>query len=91
MSESEYSLHPIGVIRSPLRNRKDAPKQGDEGAPDAWLEISSQVADGLHGIAAGDEIIVITWGLLHCPNQSPGASGLSVGRGRREPRVFRAV
>jgi len=61
MSESEYSLHPIGVIRSPLRNRKDAPKQGDEGAPDAWLEISSQVADGLHGIAAGDEIIIITW------------------------------
>jgi tRNA (Thr-GGU) A37 N-methylase len=61
MSESEYSLHPIGVIRSPLRNRKDAPKQGDEGAPDAWLEISSQVADGLHGIAAGDEIIIITY------------------------------
>jgi tRNA (Thr-GGU) A37 N-methylase len=61
MSESEYSLHPIGVIRSPLRNRKDAPKQGDEGAPDAWLEISSQMADGLHGIAAGDEVIIITW------------------------------
>ena len=49
------------MIRSPLRDRKDAPKQGDEGAPDAWLEISSQAADGLHGIAAGDEIIIITW------------------------------
>ena len=61
MSETEYSLYPIGVICSPLRNRKDAPKQGDEGAPDAWVEINSQVADGLHGIAAGDEIIIITW------------------------------
>jgi tRNA-Thr(GGU) m(6)t(6)A37 methyltransferase TsaA len=61
MSETECVLHPIGVVRSPLRNRKDAPKQGDEGAPDAWLVISSEVADGLHGIKAGDEIIVITW------------------------------
>jgi tRNA-Thr(GGU) m(6)t(6)A37 methyltransferase TsaA len=61
MVESAYSLHPIGVIRSPLRHRMDAPKQGDEGAPDAWLEIRSPVAEGLHGIVAGDEIIVITW------------------------------
>jgi tRNA-Thr(GGU) m(6)t(6)A37 methyltransferase TsaA len=61
MSEIDYSLHPIGVIRSPLRNRKDAPKQGDEGAPDAWLEINSEVAGGLQGIRPGDEIIVITW------------------------------
>jgi tRNA-Thr(GGU) m(6)t(6)A37 methyltransferase TsaA len=58
---TEYSIHPIGWIHSPLKNRKNAPRQGNEGAPDAWLEVSPQVADGLQGIAAGDEIIVITW------------------------------
>jgi tRNA-Thr(GGU) m(6)t(6)A37 methyltransferase TsaA len=54
-------LTPIGVIRSTLRTRPEAPKQGCEGAPDAWLEIAPAVARGLRGIAAGEEIIVITW------------------------------
>ena len=35
--------------------------QGSEGAPDAWLEIDAALAPALHGIAAGDELIVITW------------------------------
>jgi len=56
-----YRLTPIGVIRSTLRTRHQAPKQGGEGAPDAWLEIAPAVAKGLQGIAAGDEVIVITW------------------------------
>ena len=51
----------IGVIRSILKTRANAPKQGSEGAPDAWLEINPDVAPGLDGLAAGDEIIVITW------------------------------
>src|SRR5262249_9597545 len=54
-------LHPIGWIRSAIKLRQGAPKQGSEGAPDAWLEVSPGVADGLHGIAAGDELIVVTW------------------------------
>jgi tRNA-Thr(GGU) m(6)t(6)A37 methyltransferase TsaA len=49
------------VIRSPLERRSDAPKQGTEGAPDAWLEVRSWAAKALNGLAAGDEIIVITW------------------------------
>ena len=61
MAETEYTLRPIGLISSPLLNRAEAPKQGNEGAPDAWIEISSQVADGLLGVVAGDEVIVITW------------------------------
>ena len=51
----------IGVIRSILKTRANAPKQGSEGAPDAWLEVNPDVAPGLDGLAAGDEIIVITW------------------------------
>ena len=56
-----YPVQPIGVIRSTLRTRREAPKQGSEGAPDAWLEVAPVVARGLHGIVVGDEIIIITW------------------------------
>lgn len=54
-------LRPVGVIRSTLTSRRDAPKQGSEGAPDAWLEVEPWAADALLGVAAGDEIIIITW------------------------------
>ena len=54
-------VRPIGFIRSELTARKNAPRQGDEGAPDAWLEVEPWAADGLHRLAVGDEIIVITW------------------------------
>lgn len=54
-------LRPIGVVRSVLKRRADAPKQGSEGAPDAWLEIRLSVAAGLDGLRAGDDIIVLTW------------------------------
>jgi len=55
------TLRPIGVIHSDLKKRGGAPRQGREGAPDAWLEVKSEVAHGLEGIAAGTDIIVMTW------------------------------
>jgi tRNA-Thr(GGU) m(6)t(6)A37 methyltransferase TsaA len=60
---SSMNLHirPVGEIRSELKERSRAPKQGSEAAPDAWLEVSATVAEGLRGLAVGDEIIVITW------------------------------
>jgi tRNA-Thr(GGU) m(6)t(6)A37 methyltransferase TsaA len=61
MIETSYVLEPIGVVRSDLTSREAAPLQGDEGAPAAWLELTAQVAEGLVGIAAGDELIVLTW------------------------------
>jgi tRNA-Thr(GGU) m(6)t(6)A37 methyltransferase TsaA len=54
-------LRPIGVIRSTLKSRNNAPKQGSEGAPDAWLEVLPWAMNGLHRLEVGDEIIVITW------------------------------
>jgi tRNA-Thr(GGU) m(6)t(6)A37 methyltransferase TsaA len=54
-------LIPIGHVESSLKLREEAPKQGDEGAPDAWLVITDAVAEGLEGIAAGDEILLLTW------------------------------
>lgn len=60
-STSTPSLRPVGVIRSALKSRSEAPRQGTEGAPDAWLEVSAWAAEALRGLAVGDEIIVITW------------------------------
>src|SRR5262245_38205505 len=51
----------VGTIRSTLVARKGAPRQGDEGAPDAWLEIEPWAVDALLGMNAGDELIIITW------------------------------
>jgi tRNA-Thr(GGU) m(6)t(6)A37 methyltransferase TsaA len=58
---SRFSLRPIGIIRSTLADRREAPRQGSEGAPDAWLEVHAWAAGGLDGIASGDELLVITW------------------------------
>jgi tRNA-Thr(GGU) m(6)t(6)A37 methyltransferase TsaA len=57
----DLTLQPIGVIHSALSTREAAPKQGHEGAPTAWVEIDPAVIQGIEGIAAGDEIILITW------------------------------
>ncbi len=51
----------IGHVESPLADPALAPKQGSEGAPDAWLVFRESVRDGLRNLAAGDEIIVLTW------------------------------
>jgi tRNA-Thr(GGU) m(6)t(6)A37 methyltransferase TsaA len=52
---------PIGVVESPLTDKRSAPNQGDEGAPDAWLRFEESVLEGLEGIEPGDELIVLTW------------------------------
>jgi len=51
----------IGFVESPLRSREAAPKQGDEGAPEAWLAFDAKYADALEGVAAGDELMLLTW------------------------------
>jgi tRNA-Thr(GGU) m(6)t(6)A37 methyltransferase TsaA len=56
-----YSLTPVGFVRSPLRNRHDAPKQGNEGAPDAWVEVLPSFIAALNGITVGQEIVLLTW------------------------------
>ena len=56
-----FTLRPIGRVNSPLRDPAQAPKQGNEGAPAAWLEFLSEVAPGLRDLRAGDEVLVLTW------------------------------
>ena len=54
-------LEPVGFIRSTVRGRADAPRQGPEGAPDAWIEIEPRFAEALLGMEVGHELILITW------------------------------
>jgi tRNA-Thr(GGU) m(6)t(6)A37 methyltransferase TsaA len=61
VTTDEPYIHPIGFVRSSLLAREEAPRQGNEGAPDAWLVLREDVAVGLEGIAVGDDIIVLTW------------------------------
>lgn len=56
-----YLLKPIGFVSSHLKSMEDCPKQGREGAPEAWLEILADFWDALDGLAEGDEIIILTW------------------------------
>lgn len=56
-----FLVEPIGIIRSEIKSREDAPLFYDEGAPNAVLEISPAYIDGLDRMRAGAEIIVITW------------------------------
>jgi tRNA-Thr(GGU) m(6)t(6)A37 methyltransferase TsaA len=54
-------LTPIGVVESSLTDPATAPKQGDEGAPDAWLVFDPTVGEGLRDLRPGDRVIVLTW------------------------------
>ncbi len=56
-----FQVKPIGWVESPLTERAQAPRQGDEGAPDAWLVFEPWVADGIRGIVPGAGLIVLTW------------------------------
>jgi tRNA-Thr(GGU) m(6)t(6)A37 methyltransferase TsaA len=61
VNEARFELKAIGRVESPLTDPASAPKQGHEGAPDAWLVFEPAVLEGLQGIGPGDEIIVLTW------------------------------
>jgi tRNA-Thr(GGU) m(6)t(6)A37 methyltransferase TsaA len=61
VNQPRFEVTPIGRVESPLNDPASAPKQGDEGAPDAWLVFEPSVLEGLEGIQAGDEVIVVTW------------------------------
>lgn len=61
MSHARFELAAIGTVESPLTDPASAPKQGDEGAPEAWLVFDPDVRDAIEGIGPGDRILVLTW------------------------------
>ena len=58
---SSYEVTAIGVVESTLTDRADAPRQGDEGAPEAWIVVEPAYEPALHGIRVGDRLVILTW------------------------------
>jgi tRNA-Thr(GGU) m(6)t(6)A37 methyltransferase TsaA len=56
-----FVVRPVGRVSSPLADRADAPRQGDEGAPEAWVVFEEKVGRALAEVRAGDEILLLTW------------------------------
>jgi 3-hydroxybutyryl-CoA dehydrogenase len=63
-----FDVRPIGRVESALVDRHHAPRQSDEGAPDAWLVFDPAVADALRDVRVGDDLLLITW--LHQADRS---------------------
>lgn len=61
MTDDAYVLRPIGRVESTLTDRHTAPRQGDEGAPEAWLVLDPEVADGIRDLRPGADVLVLTW------------------------------
>ena len=56
-----FTLRPIGHVESTLTDRSEAPRQPDEGAPDAWLVFDDRYAPALEGLAPGTDVLLLTW------------------------------
>ena len=61
VATTRYEVHPIGHVESSITDRGTAPKQGFEGAPEAWLVFDPGVAEGVRDLAVGTEVFVLTW------------------------------
>ena len=61
MTAEQYTVVPVGHVQSPLSDRASAPRQGDEGAPDAWLVLEAAILEAARDLHVGDEIVVLTW------------------------------
>jgi tRNA-Thr(GGU) m(6)t(6)A37 methyltransferase TsaA len=56
-----YVVRPIGWVESRLVETAKAPKQGDEGAPDAWIVVDAALQPAIRGLEPGSDVIVLTW------------------------------
>ena len=72
MTESRYEVVPVGWVESPLTERAQAPRQGDEGAPPAWLAFEARFADALRDLRPGTEV-TSTWLTGPPPLPEPGS------------------
>lgn len=61
MGEHGFSVTSVGRVESSLARREDAPMQGSEGAPEAWIAFEEDVRDAMRDLRPGDAVIVLTW------------------------------
>ncbi|MEV0271633.1 tRNA (N6-threonylcarbamoyladenosine(37)-N6)-methyltransferase TrmO [Hamadaea sp. NPDC050747] len=58
---SDFTAYAVATVSSPLTSLADAPRQGDEGAPDAWIVIDPRYADAARDLRPGADILLLTW------------------------------
>jgi tRNA-Thr(GGU) m(6)t(6)A37 methyltransferase TsaA len=82
---TQYEARPVAWVESPLRHRREAPRQGREGAPPAWLAVEPDVAEAIRDLHAGEQVIVLTWldrarrdELVAVPGDNPDSPPLGV-------------
>ncbi|WP_426593973.1 tRNA (N6-threonylcarbamoyladenosine(37)-N6)-methyltransferase TrmO [Cellulomonas sp. McL0617] len=56
-----YEVTQVGRVESPLYDRDQAPRQGDEGSPDAWVVVADEYADAVADVAVGEDVLLLTW------------------------------
>jgi tRNA-Thr(GGU) m(6)t(6)A37 methyltransferase TsaA len=61
LDDPTYILRPVGRVESPLTDRDDAPKQGDEGAPLARIVFLPEFREAVRDLRRGEEVLVLTW------------------------------
>ncbi|MEU8517541.1 tRNA (N6-threonylcarbamoyladenosine(37)-N6)-methyltransferase TrmO [Kitasatospora sp. NPDC048722] len=61
MADGHFEVRAVGRVESPLLDRAGAPRQGDEGGPDAWLAFDPAVERALADLAVGQEVLLLTW------------------------------
>ena len=61
MSREGFEVRAVGRVESPLTGMDSAPRQGDEGAPEAWIEFEPEVLNAVEGVQPGDRIVILTW------------------------------
>ncbi|MEU1283396.1 tRNA (N6-threonylcarbamoyladenosine(37)-N6)-methyltransferase TrmO [Kitasatospora sp. NPDC005856] len=86
MTEREFQARAIGWVESPLVERARAPRQGDEGGPEAWVVFEAAVERGLRDLAVGQEVMLLTW--LHRADREVLAVHPRGDRSRPETGVF---
>jgi tRNA-Thr(GGU) m(6)t(6)A37 methyltransferase TsaA len=58
---TSFEVKAIGRVESSLNDLAAAPRQADEGAPEAWLVFDPSVLDALRGLRPGDDVFLFTW------------------------------
>ena len=60
-ASQRYEVRPVAWVESPLKHRAQAPRQGSEGAPPAWLVFEPEVAEAVRHLRTGEQVIMLTW------------------------------
>lgn len=61
MTAQPLELVPIGYVRSPYRERKDAPRQGRLSPAVSEIVINPEFGEGLSGIEEKEHLFVLCW------------------------------